>query len=342
MHVISHVIAVAFIIFAAEGFSATIAKITTGPQPRLELLMSRSEARDFKPGDKAKLIIDKQEFSGTVKTVRRQKVMIAITSGKNKVARLRKGVLARVTNKESKPDRRKTVARASRKKSKKNPYKLSYTARGSERERLDNSISLDLEGGLAGGPSQIVPATGVTLGAFVSHNTVMEFNYIRGGANVGEDETIPGQLELQKLVDTEAASLRFKNFFGNSFYTNTGIGARRTTLTAYPLGVAETVVIEDGPVYSKTQADAVFEFAIGNKWEISFFNIGIDWVGLMAPLSKIRLPNGGNNLDESPQEGLQAIVEANNFQSNSDFDLSELDKEPEATFTSKIYIGFSF
>ena len=257
--------------------------------------------------------------------------MVTVTKGKGTLKKLKKGSIVKVPNNGSKE--RMTRAGMA-KKPRFNPYKLSYTARGSERERLDNAMSLDVEGGFSVAPAI---STGVALGAFVSHNTVFELSYAKGAADLGIKEAIPGQLEFQSVLDTEVATLRFKNFFGNSFYTNTGVGARKSTITANPSLVADILPVGDGPLFSQSRADAVFEFSIGNKWQASFVTFGIDWVGLMAPISKIRLENGGNNLPE--EDNFQAITQYNG---QEPFDKSEFDRDLGTTFSSKIYVGFSF
>lgn len=310
------------------GQAATIKKVIKGAQPKLEIYMSRGEVRAYKSGDKVKLNTRGRNFSGTIKAINKQNVLVAIYKGKILLNGLKKGSLVKIKN----SSRNSPLAFRS---NKSNPYKLSYIAQGSERERLDNSLSLDLEGGVAS--TAAIPTTGVTLGAYVSHNAIMEFSYSKGVKDLGQVEAIESQLELQNIIEHEAASLRIKYFFGNSFYTNSGVGARRTTVTGHPTLVDELLPIAEGPLFSKSRADAVFDFSIGNKWQMSFFNIGIDWVGLSAPVSKIRLPNNGDKLtDEQESQAMTALVDENSF------DDSEYTQEPGTTLSSKIYIGFSF
>ena len=134
--------------------------------------------------------------------------------------------------------------------------------------------------------------------------------------------------------------LRFKNFFGNSFYTNTGFGARQSTFTGVsPDGASEFNLAANEAIYSQSFADAILEFSIGNKWQISYFNIGVDWIGILAPISKIRLPNGGNELDSGT--GAASAENDNQFFADT-VDQLKPQNSPGTTFSSKLYIGFAF
>lgn len=307
--------------------AATIIKVSKARKATLEIAASSNELKGIRKGSRVKAkVSDEIMLRGVVKGVKGKKFQAVFPKHKADWSRLKKGKRIKISSIDK-----------SIRLTKRNPYKLSYIAHGSERTRMKKSFSLDLEGGTAIAP---VPAIGITLGSFLTQNMLVELNLAIGEASSNQS-VVPGQLELKKVQRTENVILRLKKFWGNSFYTNSGVGARRSNITGVSNLDPEITGYTQGQIYSKSRADAVFEFSIGNRWQLSSFNIGADWLGLMAPISKIRLPNDGNNLEGGSAATSGAIAAENETLNSSVLD-EKFDKELGTTFSSKFYVGYSF
>lgn len=316
--------------FTGASFAATISKVKISSK-QLVLNLNRKELKSITKGAGIKFKVEglPQIYKGNVTSKRRKEVKVSLKGTLDNVIDLKKGDKVSIVDADPRSDK-------SKRSSKRKPYEISYKAKGSERERLKKDFSLDFEGGVASGPTV---AAGVTLGTYVSHNTIFELNYSQGTSTAANEDS--EFFPVQETLDAKVAVFRFKNFFGNSFYTNTGIGARMNT----KVGIAE-LESPDGsgaiqaPVYAQSFADAIFEFAIGNKWQLSYFNVGFDWISLTTPLSKIRLADDGNAL---PQETLAQATA--NVPGATQFLAAAQDLTPSnigTVFLTKFYIGLAF
>ena len=216
---------------------------------------------------------------------------------------------------------------------------MSYKPGGSETDRIGKSVSFDTEVGTAVAP---IPTAGATLGFYITRNVAFELNYARGTQILENQDIFDGLVEVQPTVIADVVSTRFKTFLSNSFYINSGLGLRSLNVVANPTELDESFeVISSGPVFTKRRVDATFDFAIGNKWQISYFNIGVDWLGLQAPLSKVRLPDDGLSiaLDTGSGSGPETFLQETGDPLS---DLEKFDQNRGTTFSSRFYIGFSF
>ncbi len=332
-----HHLIVAATFFSSISYAATISRTSKKPSNKVTLNLNRNELKSVQKGGEIYFMASgmSQQFHGIVKAIRRQEILVELKMRKKNLPNFKFGTKVTLVRGEN---RSKNLSKsASSKKSKKSPYEISYKAKGSERARLRKDYSLDLEGGVAVGPTI---TAGLALGTYLSHNTVLEFNYSQGNRS-GIDNESSDLFPVTETLEAKAAVIRIKNFFGNSFYTNAGIGARINTLVGIaavdnPNGSGSI----QAPVYAQSFADAIFEFAIGNKWQLSYFNIGFDWISLAAPLSKIRLENDGNQLPKDKLAQASAGLPG-----GTQFLAAAEELRPDnvgTVFLTKFYIGFAF
>ncbi len=321
--------------------AAQVAKVKRS-EHTLFLLLNRSEYKELK-GQERIQVYDKRTrraLDGLVKRLRPGQAIVKI-SRKDKIpASLRSKSSIRVS-----PIRKPTtMSLAARRRPEANMdvtnrNVVRYRLGGSESNRVSKSVSFDTEIGTAIAP---IPTAGATLGFYLSRNTAFELNYARGSEVLESEEIFNGLAEVQPTVVADILSVRIKRFLSNSFYINSGLGLRSLNLVANPTELDDSFeVISSGPVFTKRRVDATFEFSIGNKWQNSYFNIGIDWIGLQAPLSKVRLPNDGLEIalntdsNQNPGTFLQA-------DGDLESDIERFEQKRGTTFSSRFYIGFSF
>jgi len=175
-----------------------------------------------------------------------------------------------------------SLAATSSNKSRVNRKSSSKGSRGN-RESLKYGIDLQLLG------SAVSPTSGngITAGYYYDPDIILEFDFSRGHANI---------LFFELFANT--MSLRMKRFWGNSFYTNVGIGSRE-------IGGKTRI----GTIFGDSSADVeigatslVAEIAIGNKWQWKNFGMGCDWFGTMVPLLKLSEKDTSEHLDTLDQE----------------------------------------
>ncbi len=115
-----------------------------------------------------------------------------------------------------------------------------------------------------------VPASGGSLGYYITPDNIMEISHVEGRWNVTREKT-------------KFTSIRLKTFWGNSFYSNLGLAARSEAYTSYPNIYYESTYY-DGVVVRENALGV--DFAIGNRWQWENFTMGCDWVGFFSPMSK--------------------------------------------------------
>lgn len=322
----------------SQAIAARVMKVDRS-EGKVGVQLNRRERQNLRPKARIRLVLPRsgQELTGLVQALRRQKAIIQIRKGDRIPLRLRKRSSVKIRT-YGKSRRVASLGPTQRFRAKKSSTTLfKYVPGGSEIDRTGKSLSLDLEAGTSVAP---FPSAGGTLGFFINRNTAFEINFARG-QGTGENVDIANNLiTVQPAITTDVAVMRFKTFLGNSFYTNAGIGGRQVTVTANPVLVAEGFPLNSGPLFQKARADAIFDFGIGNKWQFSYFNIGFDWIGLMAPLSKIRLPNDGRS-QAIDSEVLASYVPGTDV-SDEDLNPDQFEQLNDTTFYSRFYLGFSF
>jgi hypothetical protein len=141
----------------------------------------------------------------------------------------------------------------------------------SEAHRENKNISLVIE------PIGFIPfpVRGLALGYYLTPSNLLELSYAQGETDF-----------LLARIENSMASLRLKTFWGNSFYTNIGLGSR---MIGYSFRFSE--IDSEGNYTGRTDETNMqnnvlgSDFAIGNRWQWESFTIGCDWFGLFTPIS---------------------------------------------------------
>ncbi len=120
-----------------------------------------------------------------------------------------------------------------------------------------------------------LPVHGGALGYYLSPNNLLELSYAAGEIDF-----------LIAKIDNRMTSLHLKTFWGNSFYTNLGLGSR---MLGYRFLFSE---VDSNGNYTGRDSETTMQntsmgldFSIGNRWQWDTFTIGCDWVGFFSPLS---------------------------------------------------------
>ncbi len=120
--------------------------------------------------------------------------------------------------------------------------------------------------------STVVSGIGLTPGYYYKSDTLFELDHVFGEVNL-----------LFFSVYGQQTTARIKKFWGNSFYTNAGIGSRT-------IGIKDNLKDLTGTkdVILDVNSSALgLDFQIGNRWQFEMFSIGCDWIGAFVPLTKI-------------------------------------------------------
>lgn len=159
----------------------------------------------------------------------------------------------------------------------------------STQESKDDSSAGNRQGkvvdfGLQALGSTVAPfgSIGFMGGAYLNSDMVVEAEYTKASNT---------SLVSGTTVDIITYGVRMKNYWGNSFYTNLGLGMRKISINgSVDFEVNGTVVLADEKI-SVDVSSTVLDFAIGNKWQFENFNIGCDWVGFLVPISNSNSDN---------------------------------------------------
>ncbi len=124
------------------------------------------------------------------------------------------------------------------------------------------------------------PTAGFSAGYFIDPDTIIDGNIVSGSEKSSEFALT--------VMESHAsyAGARLKKFWGNSFYTNSGIGLRSMSRKiTFPAG--RYTGIDKESTYEASNTSLVVDFAIGNNWQMNTFTIGVDWIGLFVPLATL-------------------------------------------------------
>ena len=293
--------------FAYDGVMTKVNK----KKKTMTLKLKKNKKKDLNVGDFISIQgkKKKKEIGGTIKKIKRGKAVVAVKYG---IKRASPKTRFRIKNSFIKK-RRSTML---------------YKPGGSEANRMDKSVSFTFGGGTSVAP---VPSGGLDLGIFLGSHGRLELSYQKGAGFIPRElGVLPKELPLLSKINTDLATLSLRSFVGNSFNLKAGFGIRRIdTLVWSPdpqLG-ASLAADEDLIIFQDSKGDAVFNFSIGNNWQFDIFQIGFDWVGITAPLSKAKLP------DSQPTYVDPVIGE--------EFDFSKI-ATIGPTYRSSAYMGISF
>ena len=181
---------------------------------------------------------------------------------------------------------------------------------------------VDMELGTAVAP---VPTLGITFGISIKPQWLVEMNTATGSASLAAQplqNAAVGSVTT-KLV-TRSASIRLKKFWTNTFYSNSGIGYRQiesSGLLRAENGANAT------PLFDEDRRDLVIDLGVGNKWELSNFNLGVDWFGAMVSLTRA---SSTDNVINDSSENQNLVVPASS------------EKYSGETLYTRAYMGFSF
>lgn len=118
---------------------------------------------------------------------------------------------------------------------------------------------------------------------------------------------------------------RVKKYWGNSFYTNLGLGSRTIGVKGDSFS---TLGEEDSLSFDESTTSFVVDFGIGNKWQFENFTIGCDWIGALIPISSTTNTNLPNDLNEEDRKDLENSWEGIG--------------ETTTPYLLKLYLGLSF
>jgi hypothetical protein len=185
----------------------------------------------------------------------------------------------------------------------------------SEARRENQSFSLVFE------PIGFIPfpVHGLALGYYLTPSNIIELSYAQGETDF-----------LLAQIENSIASLRLKTFWGNSFYTNIGLGSR---MIGYRFRFSE--IDSDGNFTGRDDETSMqntvlgSDFAIGNRWQWESFTIGCDWIGLFSPISTTGETSvSGTNISPSDVEDANETMDRFSKQGSIQF--------------LRFYLGFSF
>jgi hypothetical protein len=118
------------------------------------------------------------------------------------------------------------------------------------------------------------------------------------------------------LIKSELYELRYKRFWGNSFYTNIGPGLR-TFRVSSPLVAA----LAKSESFEAEDSDIVLGLSVGNRWQWQHFLIGCDWIGVHLPLANVSSSVGEPTKSESSEEYNKRKSDWDNFGKNSTYQI---------------------
>ena len=157
--------------------------------------------------------------------------------------------------------------------------------------RQDKHMHLSAEYGVAVAPIQ---TAGFGFGVQAKDNSHIEFGYAQGEKDVD-----------YAVMTAKLYSLKFKQFWSNTFYTNTGFGYRDVTDRT-------TDKVSERFEVKRHGRSAGLDVSLGNRWQWDNITVGCDWVGFFHPLTQARKETfafkgnpgfGANGSDQSQHGG---------------------------------------
>ena len=138
-------------------------------------------------------------------------------------------------------------------------------------------------------------ASGVNLGTYRDPNALIEFNAVVS-SNSGSSFSSTKSSDSDSSTSYESAAegkafdiaVRYKQFFGNSFYGYVGPSYRQTDATLKLRVTNGTVTSPSVDIASVTMRDLGVDGAIGHAWQWSKFTMGCDWVGVHIPVVRFK------------------------------------------------------
>lgn len=141
------------------------------------------------------------------------------------------------------------------------------SANSSRANRRGKTASFVAEVGSAVVP---LPTVGVAAGYYLMPDTMVEMSHARGRFGI-----------FIASVSSRMTSVRWKQWWGNSFYTNLGLARRVTALEATLDPVTGSDEVSARIELTSLGAD----LQVGNRWQWDRFTLGCDWLGFFYPVS---------------------------------------------------------
>lgn len=155
---------------------------------------------------------------------------------------------------------------------------------------------------------------GLTLGYYLSHDQEIELDY-----NTGKMYWWGYKAQLKE----RSVVLRYKHYWGNSFYSHVGYGTRSINVEG-----SETEGISEKYSFKLNYQTKVIDVGIGNKWQWDNYTMGADWIGFLFPIGS----NVSRSFTDQADEGDKEKVKSS-FKELSD---------SHSVYYLRFYMGISF
>ena len=120
--------------------------------------------------------------------------------------------------------------------------------------------------------------------------------------------------------------VQLTHFWGNSFYTSTGLGVRASR-TEVQAADSESAPRDRHQFYRMQQTDVGPRLSVGNRWQWDVLSLGCDWAGIYVPLktiSKSEVEQPVDGVDAGTREAkLVGALEKAKGNNGSDFGMLE-------------------
>jgi hypothetical protein len=154
----------------------------------------------------------------------------------------------------------------------------------SRKSRISKNYKLGVRTGFIVGS---ISGSGLDTSYLLDSQSQIELSYNQGSADYTDEFTSAGSeaagISIDLLaIETQVMHASYRKFFGNSFNMSLGLGYR-VVKTFMELSEETT----GSRIEMKTESSSVVaQAAIGNQWYwFDGFYLGIDWIGLLAPLT---------------------------------------------------------
>ena len=146
------------------------------------------------------------------------------------------------------------------------------------------------------GTGLLSSSSGVNFGAYRDSDSLIEFSAVVS-TNSGSSFSTNKSTDSDTKMDNQTAedgrafdiAIRYKQFFGNSFYGYIGPAYRQTEATLKLRSTSSAGVTSSSvDIASAAMRDLGLDGAIGNAWQWSNFTMGCDWIGLHVPIARFR------------------------------------------------------
>jgi hypothetical protein len=139
-----------------------------------------------------------------------------------------------------------------------------------------------------------VPMMGINAGIYLTGDLIAQLEYGHGTLGLGFFDI---------RADTLGANLKL--FTGNSFYFKGGLIYRQV----YVDNVSCILCEDKTPRDAGSASSLGIEGAIGNQWQWETFTLGVDWLGVVAPVAVLKTENKYDSSSSKSESTKQEINE---------------------------------